>query len=224
MASPYQFFIDQGWTPTQSAGIVGNLMGESQLNPSAVGDSGLAYGIAQWHPDRQAQFQQVIGTPIQGSTLQQQLTFVNWELNNTESKAGNWLRSTSTLSDATYAVMRGYERPANNSSFNNRLNYAKNAAISLGKKALDTGIKTAIQAASSVIPGGAATVGLVSDITGIGLGGESCGWFCQLKKWIMDSNFFQRAGLMIIGVFLIGGAIAFFAKGQAARVLNEAVK
>src|SRR5260363_90445 len=46
----------QGWTHKQAAGIVANLKIESGLNPKAVGDGGKAYGIAQWHPPRQAEF------------------------------------------------------------------------------------------------------------------------------------------------------------------------
>lgn len=104
-----------GWSREQAAGIVGNLQGEStpNLNPNAVGDSGNAYGIAQWNqeksPDRVANFKNVIGTDLRSSNFQQQLQFVAWELQNTEKAAGNKLRSAKDVQSATIA-MSYYER------------------------------------------------------------------------------------------------------------------
>jgi hypothetical protein len=37
------FFVGHGWTREQSAGIVANLVAESNLNPEAVGDGGQAF-------------------------------------------------------------------------------------------------------------------------------------------------------------------------------------
>ncbi len=48
----YNYLIGKGLSSHVSAGIVGNLIQESGLNPNATGDGGKAYGIAQWHPDR----------------------------------------------------------------------------------------------------------------------------------------------------------------------------
>jgi uncharacterized protein YhaN len=106
------FFAQQGWTLAQAAGIVANLEAESGLRPDAVGDSGLAYGIAQWHPDRQAYFAGVAGKPIQGSTLEEQLSFVHTELRSTEKKAGERLAACKTAGEAGACVSTYYERPA----------------------------------------------------------------------------------------------------------------
>lgn len=103
------------WTREQAAGIVGNLQGESgsNLRVDAVGDSGDAYGIAQWNqrvsPDRVSNFRRIIGTDLRESNLQQQLQFVAWELQNTERSAGNRLRNTRDVQSATVA-MSYYER------------------------------------------------------------------------------------------------------------------
>lgn len=105
------FFESRGWSSAQSAGIAANLIKESSTNPRAVGDGGLAYGIAQWHPDRQANFTTVIGGDIRSSTLEQQLTFVDWELRNTESKAGDRLKRAKSPEEAAGIVSRYYERP-----------------------------------------------------------------------------------------------------------------
>jgi peptidoglycan hydrolase-like protein with peptidoglycan-binding domain len=107
-----KFFINKGWTPEQSAGIVGNLQAESgkDLKVDIVGDNGQAYGIAQWHPPRQATFRKTIGKDIVGSTLQDQLSFVDWELNNTESNAGRQLKTAKTAEEAAWIMDEYYER------------------------------------------------------------------------------------------------------------------
>lgn len=98
------------WTKEQAAGIVANLVQESRLDPNITGDGGKAYGLAQWHADRQANFQRVFNKSIHGSTFQEQLQFVNWELNNTEAAAGRALRGASTADEATRIVSEKYER------------------------------------------------------------------------------------------------------------------
>jgi hypothetical protein len=106
------FFESKGWTKEQAAGIVGNLVEESGLRTDAVGDGGRAYGIAQWHPDRQQNFRNYAGKDIRQSTFQEQLEFVNWELNNTEKAAGNKLRGAASAEDAAAIVDQYYERSA----------------------------------------------------------------------------------------------------------------
>ncbi len=107
------FFQKLGWTMEQSAGIVANIKKESGFNNKAVGDSGQAYGLAQWHPDRQAEFQKRYGKPIQGSSREEQMAFINYELTmGKEQKAGNKLRQASTAEQAAATVSTHYERPA----------------------------------------------------------------------------------------------------------------
>ncbi len=108
----YEFFVHQGWTPQQSAGIVANLEAESGLRPDAVGDGGQAYGIAQWHPDRQANFAGLMGKAIQGSALEDQLYFVHAELQGSEKRAGQALAACTTAAEAGACVSKLYERPA----------------------------------------------------------------------------------------------------------------
>lgn len=94
-----RFFMAKGWTKAQSAGIVGNLQTESgNFDPNVIsgrrkGDSGRAVGVAQWHPDRQANFQRKFGKSIIGSSLNEQLEFIHHEMTaGTERGAGNKLR------------------------------------------------------------------------------------------------------------------------------------
>lgn len=104
------FFISKGWTKEQAIGIAANIEVESKFKTNALGDGGKAYGIAQWHPDRQAKFQQVYGKAIRESNFQEQLEFVNWELNNTEKKAGNIIRTATSAAQAAALVDQHYER------------------------------------------------------------------------------------------------------------------
>ncbi|WP_159876859.1 phage tail tip lysozyme [Aquitalea denitrificans] len=106
------FFQKAGWTKEQASGLVANLMAESKLNPGAVGDSGTAFGIAQWHPDRQANFAKWSGKDIRQSTLQDQLAFVVHELTKgSEWRAGKMLRFADSAQRAGEIVSRYYERP-----------------------------------------------------------------------------------------------------------------
>lgn len=74
------YFLKRGWNRAQAAGIVAGLSDESGLNTGAIGDSGKAYGVAQWHPDRQKDFKDWSGHDIRQSTLEEQLAFVEHEL------------------------------------------------------------------------------------------------------------------------------------------------
>lgn len=112
----YEFFIKKGWSPAQASGLVGNLQAESgaNLNTSAVGDAGQAYGIAQWHPDRQAQFYKQMGKPIRGSDLKDQLEFLDWELRNSQNAApfysGDRLKQAKSPEEAAYIIDKYFER------------------------------------------------------------------------------------------------------------------
>ena len=111
--TPQKFFESKGWTAEQAAGIVANLQSESSMNSAAVGDGGKAYGVAQWHPDRQAAFAKWAGKDIRKSTLDEQLAFVHYELTQgNEQAAGNALRGATTAQRAGEIVSTRYERPA----------------------------------------------------------------------------------------------------------------
>lgn len=102
IAAAYDFFTRHGLTSAQAAGVVGNLLHESRLNPAAVGDNGAAIGIAQWHGRRQR------GA---GDTLESQLQHVWDELNTTHRGALSSVLSSSTVADAARAFSDQFERP-----------------------------------------------------------------------------------------------------------------
>lgn len=123
----YQYFLDQGYTPEQAAGIVGNLVNESNLNPDAVArnDAGPgrdSEGIAQWNRDRLSNLQGFAAS--QGKNYRDfdtQLAFIDHELRGSggngggsESAAYNRLQNSTTTAEAaeafsTYERYRGYE-------------------------------------------------------------------------------------------------------------------
>lgn len=109
-------FKKWGWSDAQVKGLLSNLHFESNLNPLAVGDNGSAYGIAQWHADRQAQYAKLFGHSIKSvrdpaQALREQLSFIQWELANTHSKAGRRLKSATSAYGASSALVEDYERP-----------------------------------------------------------------------------------------------------------------
>ncbi|MEX8076328.1 phage tail tip lysozyme [Acinetobacter nosocomialis] len=127
------------WSPEQAAGIVANLEAESSFKHKAIGDSGKAFGIGQWHPDRQAKFKQKFGKDIRQSSYQEQLAFVNWELNNNESSAGKKLRQSKSANQAGAIVSRYYERPAAvEAEAMKRSAMAQNIHVDAGKRSLLT--------------------------------------------------------------------------------------
>lgn len=105
-------FMRMGWSKEQAAGLAANLNIESGLRPNNSGDNGAAYGIGQWHADRQAEFRRVFGHDMRGSTLDEQLQFVHYELTRgREQAAGRALRRATTAGEAGAIVSSKYERP-----------------------------------------------------------------------------------------------------------------
>jgi hypothetical protein len=123
----YDYFIAQGYTPEQAAGIVGNLTNESGLNPNAINrnDAGPgrdSEGIAQWNRERLNNLQNFAAARGTGyQDFNTQLAFVDHELRGSggngggsESAAYNRLIQTTDPRGAatafsTYERYRGYE-------------------------------------------------------------------------------------------------------------------
>lgn len=112
LAEAMSFFMGKGWSRQQAAGIVANLQAESGMRHGIPGDGGMAYGIAQWHPDRQAAFARWAGKDIRQSTFQEQLAFVHYEMSEgNERRAGRLLKNAATAEEAGSIVSTHYERP-----------------------------------------------------------------------------------------------------------------
>ncbi len=110
----YQYFINQGFTPEQAAGIVGNLQAESGPNLDSLynpagGGSG-ARGIAQWRGARTQEFVSRYGTTPDLASLDDQLDFIMYEFNTTESRALSGVKSATTAAEAANAFDSLFER------------------------------------------------------------------------------------------------------------------
>src|SRR5690554_5563856 len=117
MAQAYEPIVQQlqglGWSREQALGLAANFHAESNFNHQAVGDGGKAYGIAQWHPDRQEAFKAWAGKDIRESSLEEQVAFADYELRHgAEKSAGRRLLAATSASEAADIVSRFYERPA----------------------------------------------------------------------------------------------------------------
>ena len=110
----YQYFVSKGWSPAQSAGIVGGLQGETNgLNPVQTHDNGRGLGIAGWNGDRLTGLIQFAGAQDKSPTdLQTQLDYVDHELRTSESGAGNLISASTTPQQAGHATL-AYFRPSN---------------------------------------------------------------------------------------------------------------
>jgi hypothetical protein len=107
-----QQLMDLGWEQEQAIGIAANFLHESHFKPQARGDGGKAYGLAQWHPDRQAHFKKKYGKDIHQATRKEQVKFADYELRyGEERRAGNKLKDAKTAEEAGAIVSKYFERP-----------------------------------------------------------------------------------------------------------------
>lgn len=121
------YFVNKGLTRIQAKGIYGNLMQESGGNIQAISSDGYnSYGLAQWTGPRKQKLFEMYGP---NPTIEQQLDFLWWELNNTHKDALRALKQAKTVYDATKIFMDKFERPHKDyANFNRRLKYANSIA------------------------------------------------------------------------------------------------
>lgn len=125
----YQYYLSRGYSAPQAAALAGNAMVESSGRTAVLGDKGKALGLFQWHPDRQANLRAYAQREgLDPSDERTQLGFKDWELNNTERRAGAMLRSAETPEAANAAVLAslrpsGYNRsdPTRSMHYDRRL-------------------------------------------------------------------------------------------------------
>jgi hypothetical protein len=109
-----QFFMSNGYTAPQAAGIIGNLNRESgsSMDPGIHQKGGPAEGLAQWESGRLAAlkaFAAIQGKPW--DDLGTQLLFIVKEMNTTRHSAFGPVTSSQNINDAAYAFMRYFETP-----------------------------------------------------------------------------------------------------------------
>lgn len=112
MKSAMQYLMQKGLSRTVAAGLVGNMVEESRMNPNAIGDNGNAFGLAQWN-SRGPEMKKFLADRGKGwNDFYGQLDFVVHELQNGEAKAMNQLSLAKDAASAGIIAMNEYERPA----------------------------------------------------------------------------------------------------------------
>jgi hypothetical protein len=114
----FEYFVSQGMTPAQAAGIVGNLQGESgqglntgAINPGDGRDGSDSIGVAQWNgPRARALKAYAESKGVPWTDLNTQLEFLHSELKGPEGTAYKGLQAAQTPEEAARAML-AYERP-----------------------------------------------------------------------------------------------------------------
>lgn len=104
----YDYLMKKGFSGEQAAGMVGNLIKESNLNPEAWNEKEKAFGIAQWRNERLDALKKFAGADYKN--LYKQIDFMIHELKTSERPAGEMLGSAKTLEEVVKAMV-AYERP-----------------------------------------------------------------------------------------------------------------
>ena len=105
-------FRAAGFGEAQTQGILAGIHAESGGRAGAENGSSHAYGIGQWLGSRKRQFASVIGHDIKGSSLEEQVRFMIWELSHTEKRAGDAIRGSGDSQAALRAYVTRFMRPA----------------------------------------------------------------------------------------------------------------
>ncbi|WP_321362594.1 phage tail tip lysozyme [uncultured Celeribacter sp.] len=179
------FFSGKGLSPTQIAGIMGNVSAESAFNPLAIGDGGTSFGLFQHHAGRGQGLLSSVGGMSGLGDVQGQLEYVWQELLTSENGVLKKLMASNTVEGAT-AAFAGFERPAGWTAadptgahnWTGRLAAAEqamtqfNSATSMatqGLGTLGTGFDSFGQALAGAITGGGGGTDLLGSLFNIGL-------------------------------------------------------
>ena len=148
----FNYFKSKGMTPEQSAGIVGNLIQESGVNPNSTNPSSGNTGIAQWDPvDRWGNL--VNGKTFKGKewkgvgesgsrNLENQLRYLYWEMDSGSGGLGlARYKQQTTLEGATELFLKDFERPgAHEEVLPKRITNAKGVIREYEKTSAESGI------------------------------------------------------------------------------------
>jgi hypothetical protein len=137
--SAFNFFVSKGLTKIQAAGVIGNLMQESSVSPTAVEyGGGPGRGIAQWSVggrwDRDSNDNVVWYANQHGGSrwaLGTQLNFTWYELESYSSYGLSELRAAGTVSSAVLAFQDRFEA-CGTCDQSRRIQYAEQALSAYG--------------------------------------------------------------------------------------------
>ncbi|MCC7529725.1 MAG: hypothetical protein IT342_14475 [Candidatus Melainabacteria bacterium] len=120
----YDYFIEKGFTPAQSSGILGNIQAESSFRTDAYNSNENAIGLCQWQGGRRTAleaFAKDQGKPV--TDWRVQADFIMHEFATSESSAYAAVKAAQTPAEAAVAFQSKFERSA---SIGNRRENASN--------------------------------------------------------------------------------------------------
>ncbi len=166
----FNYFLQKGLADFQSAGIIGNLMAESNVDPTAQQDgsnspvpkNGVGFGIAQWtYTARQGplvDYADSLNQPV--NTLPVQLGFLWKELTGPYAGVLRDLKASKTVEQATGIILNDFEAPAERTqNMIKRTQFAKDVLSRYGGN--PAAINTVVNTNSSCISGSGAVAGSV---------------------------------------------------------------
>ena len=134
----FNYFVSQGYTKEQSAGIVGNLMQENRALDPRVANSIGHKGIAQWDPkDRYPKMSAFAKSKgLDPNTLEAQLQFVEQELKTGSGGLSKTrLQGTKSVEEAALLVRKQYLRPGEAEAMDvNRIRFGQQVLSQYGGK------------------------------------------------------------------------------------------
>lgn len=211
----YNYFIGKGLSPAASAGIVGNLIAESSVNPESVQPyGGAGRGIAQWSVG--GRWNPALMTGNESQDLQNQLDYIWSELNTSYTSVLSGLQTAQNVTVATTIVETQYERPKQNNT-DTRVAAATSVlnAVAGGQTATLTDITNPV--------GGLLNNGLlggsITNATNSVLSATAKGFLGPLA----DKSFWLRIGEFAGGLLLIVIGLAFMFHHQAGDVIQQGI-
>ena len=88
--SVMDMLMSKGYSREQAAAISANIHHESAGDAGARGDSGLAHGLIQWHPDRRAAILNATGIDVSTAGASDQIAALDWEMKNISRKGWSY--------------------------------------------------------------------------------------------------------------------------------------
>lgn len=134
----YNFFVTNGLQPFQAAGIVGNLIQESGVDPTSVQSNGVGHGIAQWSKPGRWDNLVTFAKSTPPTDLGIQLSFLLHEMTDVPpwNQSLPAVKAATTIETATKAFMDTFEKPdAQYANLANRITQAKGVLKNYGNGA-----------------------------------------------------------------------------------------
>lgn len=198
----HRILTSLGLSSEAATGVIGNLMAESNLNPTGpAGDGGKAKGIAQWHPDRyNAMRHWAFSHGYNPDTLEGQLRYVAYEAG-TAAGGNVWddLKKSTSVGEAAALFMRRFERPANQSDANAR-SRAQRGIDALDGKGVIGSIGDAIGGAGDAIGGAIDSLPGVSQAKDIG---SAIAWISNGHNMLRVVYVVGGSAMILVGLSLI---------------------